>query len=188
MKKCEIYRQERDKGLSYNEIAEKYKVSKQAVAQACGRHQPARFTPVNEKNCPYVGLREWINSNKVTLKELTRRLDIEAFPVNTARVRNFISGTKNPRKPFIDKLISVTGLSYERLFETGTNHYRSTADIVKEKHGEWEVWVDEYEICTSEFVCSACKESFVSSEMTDKQFLEMMKYCPHCGARMEGDE
>lgn len=63
-----------------------------------------------------------------------------------------------------------------------------TADVVEVRHGHWEVRSDEYEICASEFVCSVCKESFCSSELTDEQFFEMMQYCPHCGARMDGDD
>lgn len=66
----------------------------------------------------------------------------------------------------------------EALFEAGYD---------KQSEAEWEVCSDEYEICASEFVCSSCKESFVSSEMTDEQFFEMMKYCPNCGARMRGE-
>lgn len=62
-----------------------------------------------------------------------------------------------------------------------------TADVAEVKHGEWEVCSDEYEICASEFVCSICKESFVSSELTDEQFFQMMKYCPNCGAKMGGE-
>lgn len=58
----------------------------------------------------------------------------------------------------------------------------------KQSEGEWEVCSDEYEICASEFVCSNCKESFVSSELTDKQFFKMMKFCPNCGAKMKGGE
>lgn len=61
-----------------------------------------------------------------------------------------------------------------------------TADVVEVKHGEWEVCSDEYEICASEFVCSNCKENFCSSELTDEQFFEMLKFCPHCGAKMDG--
>lgn len=57
----------------------------------------------------------------------------------------------------------------------------------KQNKAEWIVKSDEYEICASEFVCSNCKESFVSSELTDKQFLEMMKFCPNCGKRMRTD-
>ena len=59
-----------------------------------------------------------------------------------------------------------------------------TADVAEVKHGEWEVCSDEYEICASEFVCSVCKESFCSSELSDAEFILMMKYCPNCGAKM----
>ena len=56
------------------------------------------------------------------------------------------------------------------------------------RHGEWKRTPDEYEICATEFVCSNCNESFVSSEMTDEEFLQMMKYCPNCGAKMKNKE
>lgn len=59
-------------------------------------------------------------------------------------------------------------------------------DVAEVKHGEWEVCSDEYEICASEFVCSCCKESFTTSELTDKEFFDMMKFCPNCGAKMDG--
>ena len=65
---------------------------------------------------------------------------------------------------------------------------RPAADVVEVRHGEWEVCSDEYEICAGEFVCSECKESFVSSELTDEQFFEMMKFCPNCGAKMDGKD
>ena len=59
---------------------------------------------------------------------------------------------------------------------------------IKQREGKWKVIPDEYEICADEFVCSVCKESFTSSEITTEQFLEMMKYCPNCGAKMKGGE
>lgn len=61
------------------------------------------------------------------------------------------------------------------------------ADVVEVRHGEWKADTDEYEICATEFTCSCCKESFASSEMTDEDFLQMMKYCPNCGAKMDGE-
>ena len=53
------------------------------------------------------------------------------------------------------------------------------------KHGYWIADEDEHEICATEFTCSVCNETFSSSELTDKEFYEMMLYCPHCGAKME---
>lgn len=43
MKKYELYRTERDKGLTYQQIADKYGVSKQNVAQACQGKQKKAF-------------------------------------------------------------------------------------------------------------------------------------------------
>ena len=60
-------------------------------------------------------------------------------------------------------------------------------EALADNEGKWEVCSDEYEICASEFVCSICKASLVSSELTDEEFLQMMKYCPNCGAKMDGE-
>ena len=50
--------------------------------------------------------------------------------------------------------------------------------------GKWVATPDEYGICATEFQCSVCKECFCTSEMDDASFIETMKYCPHCGAKM----
>lgn len=57
--------------------------------------------------------------------------------------------------------------------------------ITVQKRGHWEEAPDEYGICATEFTCSNCKESLRSSEMTDEEFLMLMKYCPNCGAQMD---
>ena len=54
---------------------------------------------------------------------------------------------------------------------------------LEHKEGEWIAHPDRYEICATEFECSCCHESFVSGELTDEQFIEMMRYCPNCGAK-----
>lgn len=51
---------------------------------------------------------------------------------------------------------------------------------------KWRIDADEYEICATEFTCSNCNETFCNSEMTDEDFFAMMKYCPNCGAKMDG--
>lgn len=53
------------------------------------------------------------------------------------------------------------------------------------RHGRWKEISDDYEICATEFECSNCKESFCTSELSDKEFRKMMKYCPNCGAKMD---
>lgn len=61
-------------------------------------------------------------------------------------------------------------------------------DVDCVKHGEWKAYPDEHEICATEFACSCCGESFCTSELTDEDFLLMMKFCPNCGAKIKGGE
>lgn len=117
MKKFEIYRAEREKGLTYQQIADKYGVSKQVVGQACGKYQPSRFRFWNESSCIYPNVRKWLNENKVGCAELIRRLGWVCYSTNYTKVEGWLSGSFYPLKQNIDKLLSVTGLSYEKFFE-----------------------------------------------------------------------
>jgi transcriptional regulator with XRE-family HTH domain len=118
MGKYELYRQEREKGLTYREIAEKYGVSYQAVAQACGKSQPNRFRFWTKDMCIYPNVRKWLNENKITYRELQRRLGWETCSANYIYIGNWLRGENYPRKQIIDKLLSATGLTYEQFFDT----------------------------------------------------------------------
>lgn len=69
---------------------------------------------------------------------------------------------------------------------TGIAEILTAEDYCKQIEAEWIKYPDEHFICATEFVCSNCRESYVTSEMTDEQFLETTKYCPNCGAKMKG--
>ena len=114
--RAKMYQDDREKGLTYREIAAKYGVTYQAVACVCGKNNPNRFRYHTEKGVVYPNLRTWLNDNKVSVKELTRRLDIGTYAENCLRTRGVISGKTNPRKDYIDRLIAITGLTYEELF------------------------------------------------------------------------
>lgn len=118
MKKFEIYRAEREKGKTYRQIADEYGVSKQVIAQACGKRQVSRFRFWNESRCIYPNVRKWLNENQVGSAELVRRMGWHCYSDNYARVGRWLSGKTNPSKENIDKLLSITGLSYEKFFET----------------------------------------------------------------------
>ncbi len=112
-----IYREEREKGLTYREIADKYNVTWQNVQRACGKVNAQLFRVVTAEKCIYPNLRKWMNLNKVGNSELLRRMDMLPGGTNQSRLRELLKGTYQPRKPMIDKLIVITGMPYEKLFE-----------------------------------------------------------------------
>ena len=110
----------RDRGLTYRQIAEKLGVSNQYVSMVCGKSDPAHFQYVND-SCIYPNLRDWMNKNKVSRKEFLRRMGLTGNPGNYERLASYMRGESYPRKPYIDKMLAVTGLKYEKLFYTEGN-------------------------------------------------------------------
>lgn len=115
-RKCDLYKADRAKGMTYKEIAEKYGVSTQAVGIACSKSDPSYFRYITKKQCIYVGLREWMNDNKVSGMALVRMLGYNAEPQTYSRIFTYLRGKNSPRKCIIDKLLEITGLPYEELF------------------------------------------------------------------------
>lgn len=61
--------------------------------------------------------------------------------------------------------------------------YLLANDVTLVKHGIWTLNVDNYDC---EYItCSCCNEDFYPSD--GYAFDEILKYCPNCGARMDGD-
>lgn len=114
--KTDRYIEDRNKGMTYQEIAAKYGVSYQAVAQAAGRHSPGHFRVFTTKSCIYIGLRNWLNDNKVSRAELMRRMNVSIGGKTTDRIGRILRGDTRPNKDDIDLLIQITGLTYEVLF------------------------------------------------------------------------
>ena len=120
MKRADMYKEERRKGLTYQAIADKYGVSKQAVAQVCGRDNGLHFREWNSSNCVYPNVRKWLNENRITTNEMMRRMGLETNSCSHKRLRHYLSGHFFPSKQKIDVFLSVTGLTYEQFFETET--------------------------------------------------------------------
>ena len=118
MKKYELYRQEREKGLTYRQIADKYGCSYQNVAQACAKTQKHRFRLWTAHSCIYPNVRTWLNENHILKRELLDRLEWEKCGANYSKVGRYLRGVCYPKKQIIDKLLSATGLTYEKFFET----------------------------------------------------------------------
>lgn len=117
--KAELYRADRKSGMTYEQIAKKYGVSRQRVAQACGVSKASSFRPQTIKTCVYKNLRSWMNENLISRAELVRLVGLEVAPGNSYRYGEYLRGEKDPPKQTIDKMLCVTGLTYEKLFEIG---------------------------------------------------------------------
>ena len=59
------------------------------------------------------------------------------------------------------------------------------ADVAEVKHGEWIDLHDENVLYEQTYKCSVCGEWFVIEAGTPKE--NGYKYCPNCGARMDGE-
>ena len=68
--------------------------------------------------CTYPNVRKWLNENKITYRELICRLGWEHCGDNYTYLGNWLRGRNYPKKQIIDKFLSITGLTYEKFFET----------------------------------------------------------------------
>lgn len=115
--KRDLYRAERDKGKTYREIAEMYGVTYQAVCNACGKQNYDRFRAWTKDRCIYPNLRNWLNENRVSAKEFLRRMDLTSGGNTELAFRTYFKGENYPKKQTIDKMLAVTGLTYEQMWE-----------------------------------------------------------------------
>lgn len=116
--KADLYRADRDAGMKYKDIAAKHGVCYQTVAQACASFCRARFTEHKPESVVYPNLRRWMNDNKITKAEFVRRMGKVPRSETLAPLSDWLRGDYYPSKKNIDKMLAVTGLTYEELFAT----------------------------------------------------------------------
>ena len=105
----------REQGLKHREIAERFGVSHQYVAMVCSTCDPRHYIHIGDE-CVYPNLRNWMNENKIPRRELLRRIGLEAHANNYRRLNKYLRGEEQPRKPYIDKMLKATWMTYEELF------------------------------------------------------------------------
>lgn len=107
----------RNGGKNYSEIAQHFNISKQRVYQLIGNSNPSFFRHIQPTGCIYKGVRKWMNDNKVSVTEMTRRIYGNYNPCSYSAVRNRLCGLLDMNKKHIDKILQITGLTYEVAFE-----------------------------------------------------------------------
>ena len=113
--RADLYRSYREKGMTYRQIAEICGVSFQTVQKAImGTPAPGYFRPHSAASIVYPGLLAWMNDNKVSKRALMGSMGMQ--PGGFAHIKNYLNGNKRLTMPLINKLIAVTGLTYEQLF------------------------------------------------------------------------
>lgn len=110
-----------EQGLTRTEIAKQLGISRQAVSQALARYNPAYFKLITESNCIYPNIREWMNKNKVSMNEFVRRMGCASYAGNFYTLKNNLTGKTDTKKSTIDKILAITGMTYELAFDLGDN-------------------------------------------------------------------
>ena len=111
-----LFLKEIEDGHSTADVARKYGVSRQYVQQVSGKWGKHRFLIVTEKQCIYPNWRKWMNENKVSRAEISRRIGNNGQGLNIQQISDYMSGKRWPHKNVMDRLLLVTGMTYEEMF------------------------------------------------------------------------
>jgi YesN/AraC family two-component response regulator len=106
----------RKQGMTYQEIANVLGCSKSYVGQLIGKNEECKFRPLTEKDCIYVGIRNWMNTNKISKMHFIRLIYGYVHPETYHRYMHIFNGG-GCYKSTVDKILSVTGLTYEEAFK-----------------------------------------------------------------------
>ena len=104
-----------ESGMTHAEIGREFGISRQRVFQLIGGKTRHHYRIITKELCVYDGLRDWLNENRVSIGELTRRIYGEAHAVARKRISDKLGGAIIT-KTYIDKILKVTGLTYEEAF------------------------------------------------------------------------
>ena len=104
-------------GATYQEIADKYGVTRQNVEQILKIREPSkRHSKEKYKICIYKGLREWLEKNNYKLNDLQNIISKTKQRQAGNCLRMKLSGERDFRLSEINKIINLTGMTFEELF------------------------------------------------------------------------
>lgn len=108
--KADLYLAERANGLTYRQISEKYGVTYQCVYATCRNVDGTYKAKITDNGCIYPNLRKWLNADR-------KRRDRFFQAMMGVTIRDILNGTRQPKKDVIDKMIALTGMTYEEMFK-----------------------------------------------------------------------
>ncbi len=109
----------RDVGLTYQAISDVLGISRQRAEQIL--HNGVSNRVSLGKKIIYPNLLNWSIDNKCNRDEFLRRMGFAVNAGNKQKLHRVLNGDILPRKDYIDKMLQVTGLSYEKMFEVFPN-------------------------------------------------------------------
>lgn len=107
---------DREAGMTVSQIAEKYGISKQRASQITSIMRTDMFKPFTEKRCVYPNLRNWINEHEYGLGQMVYMMHLSPECGTVEKLRRILRGETLPKKDWIDAMMEMTGMSYERMF------------------------------------------------------------------------
>lgn len=107
----------REQGFNYEQIAIHFRISRQRVYQIIGSSAVRYYRYITERQCIYIGIRDWLNRNKLTITAFVRIVYKKYHSVYYGKLRNYLLGKNELRKTMIDRILEVTGLTYEEAFK-----------------------------------------------------------------------
>lgn len=96
-----------EKGFTYEEIGELFGISRQAAHYATTIHDG--FRPSAVSKVIFVGLRNWMLENRITIKALGTQLGM-------TKLNDSLLGKHEAKKSTIDGILKITGMTYEECF------------------------------------------------------------------------
>lgn len=128
-KRADLVRRLHSKGLTYEEIGEIFGVSKQRVFEIAHSKDGDGFHVNAIVKIKYVGLRNWMLEHRVKISDLEKQCG--------SRMHKSLTGECDPSKKNIDKILAITGMTYEECFmEEEIENAQETSPITEVKESE----------------------------------------------------
>lgn len=99
-------------GATYQEVADKFGVSKQYIHQTVNGFWESKYSARKSK-CIYPNIHAWLKRNRMSQIELARKIGVKQ-----GHIWRLLSGTTRLTKDRIDQILEITGMSYEEAFKT----------------------------------------------------------------------